>query len=141
MAKQSASELLSQRGRTTVAPRSDDISEIISKPLESEPDKSVSQPIKSDATDLIGGWKEELEGLPAIANFMLRVEQDIKDELQSYAKKQSVTAETFIQAMWIVLKQNPEQFKVVLAEASKHHYRRSRAAELKNLITRASKIS
>lgn len=141
MAKQSAAELLSLRGRTTVATRSDDISEIISKPLDSEPDKSISQPTKSDTTDLIGGLKEELESLPAIANFMLRVEQDIKDELQSYAKKQGVTSETFIQAMWIVLKQDPEQIKVVLAEAFKHHYRRSRASELKNLITRASKIS
>jgi hypothetical protein len=140
--KRSAAELLAQRGRTKVPDRDDHLTDLIGTQRLSErlSGDNGNYSSTSDHTDLVSKWKEELEDLPEISNFMLRVEKEIKEELQTYAKKQGLTAETLIQAMWVALKQDPKTTKFVLTEAKKHHQRRARAAELKNLVTRAEKV-
>jgi hypothetical protein len=141
--KVSAAELLAKRGRAKVASRNDDLNNLIGTKQNSEerPTVDSSPGAKIETGDLISDWKQELQSLPEISNFMLRVEQSTKEEIQSYAKKQGVTAETLIQAMWISVKEDSERLQSVLVQAQKHHKRRARAAELKNLITRAEKIS
>jgi hypothetical protein len=140
--RQSAAELLANRGRAQVARRNDDLQNFIGTQQASEevltaPTNTSS---KVDSGDLISTWKEELQSLPEISNFMLRVEQSTKESLQMYAKKKGVTAETLIQAMWIKLQEDSSMLEAALIEAQKHHGRRVRAAELKNLITRAGKM-
>jgi hypothetical protein len=140
--RQSAAELLANRGRAQVARRTDDLQNFIGTQQVSEevltPATNTSS--KVDSGNLISTWKEELQSLPEISNFMLRVEQSTKESLQMYAKKQGVTAETLIQAMWIKIKEDSAMLEAALIEAQKHHGRRVRAAELKNLITRAEKM-
>lgn len=140
--RQSAAELLANRGRAQVARRNDDLQNFIGTQQVSEEvlTAAINTSSKVDSGDLLSIWKEELQSLPEISNFMLRVEQSTKESLQMYAKKQGVTAETLIQAMWIKLKEDSAMLEAALIEAQKHHGRRVRAAELKNLITRAEKI-
>lgn len=141
--RQSAAQLLANRGRAKVASRNDDLQNLIGTQQTSVEELTVDSkpPTKVDSGDLISTWKQELQSLPEISNFMLRVEQSTKESLQMYAKKQGVTAETLIQAMWIMLREDSVMLEIALKEAQKHHGRRVRAAELKNLITRAEKHS
>lgn len=138
----SAAELLANRGRAKVASRNDDLKNLIGTKQDAEEKTALDpRPLENfDTGNLISTWKQELQSLPEISNFMLRVEQSIKEDLQLYAKKQGVTAETLIQAMWLVVKGDSKMLETVLVDAQIHHKRRARAAELKNLITRAEKI-
>lgn len=135
--KKSAAEILASRGKSQVASRNDNLSDLLGEEQNQAQDSLSSPP--AETPDIVSQWKNELEQLPKISNFMLRVESDIKEDIQTWARKQGITAETLIQGMWVLMSQNENQLNKALKEGKKHHQRRSRAAELKNLITRAEK--
>jgi hypothetical protein len=141
MSKLSAAEILAKRGRTSVPERQEQLTEFIGSEVREASNPSMTQQSapEVDPRSVIAQWKDELAQLPEISNFMLRVESDIKEDFQTYARKNGVTAETLLQGLWSIAKQNPQLLETAMGEAKVHHSRRTRASELKNLITRAEK--
>lgn len=143
-AKKSAAELFASRTRQVVPPRTDDITESLytDEPSFAEPAAaSASESQQSQTSD--GGLKalqNELETLPKVGNFQLRFEEPIKEQIKEAALSTGLTPETLLQGLWVIAQRQPLLMASAIAEAKEHHQRRERAAELKNSITRLSKL-
>ena len=144
--RKSAAQLLAERGKAKVTPRTDDLNELVhlsqSDITSSEDNQTLQREngqLKNETNNPLDDFKQELSQMPVISNFMLRIEQNIKEEIQSHSKKNGITPETLFQAMWVVLKADSKQLEKITLEAKDHHKRRTRAAELKHLVTRALK--
>lgn len=143
-AKRSASEIFAKRQTKTVRSRSDDLTDsLISQDRVGVNDQSDTEPssLETNLALNLEALEAELTSLPEISNFQLRFESPIKEAIKEYAKENGVTPETLLQGLWIVVL---NEYQHILPEAVKeaklHKRRRARAAELKNSITRLTKL-
>lgn len=143
-AKKSAAELFANRTRQVVPPRTDDIIDSLHSPEPSTaitPVEPISESQASQAGDSgLKALQNELELLPKIGNFQLRFEEPIKQQIKEVANQTGLTPETLLQGLWVIAQSQPVVMSEAIAEAQEHHQRRERAAELKNSITRLSKL-
>lgn len=143
-AKKSAAELFASRTRQVVPPRTDDIIESLYS-LEPSPATSSVEAISESQTFQTGdsglkALQNELELLPQVGNFQLRFEEPIKKQIKEVANQTGLTPETLLQGLWVIAQSQPAVMSKAIIEAQEHHQRRDRAAELKNSITRLSKL-
>jgi glycosyltransferase involved in cell wall biosynthesis len=143
-AKKSAAELFASRTRQVVPPRTDDITESFYSPEPSKattPVEAISESQAFPAGDSgLKALQNELELLPQVGNFQLRFEEPIKKQIKEVANQTGLTPETLLQGLWVIAQNQPVLMAEAIAEAQEHHQRRERAAELKNSITRLSKL-
>lgn len=143
-AKKSAAELFASRTRQVVPPRTDDITESFYS-LETST-ASIGVEAISDSQAFPSGdsglkaLQNELELLPPVGNFQLRFEEPIKKQIKEVANQTGLTPETLLQGLWVIAQSQPAVMSKAITEAQDHHQRRERAAELKNSITRLSKL-
>jgi hypothetical protein len=143
-AKKSAAELFASRARQVVTPRTDDLTESL-YPTE-PPLAESSTPAGDDVSQLqphdagLKALQSQLESLPKVDNFQLRFEGPIKEQIKEAANQTGLTPETLLQGLWVIAQNNASLMNQAIAEAKEHHKRRERAAELKNSITRLSKL-
>lgn len=143
-AKKSAAELFASRTRQVVPPRTDDIIESLYS-LEPSPATSSVEAISESQAFQTGdsglkALQNELELLPQVGNFQLRFEEPIKKQIKEVANQTGLTPETLLQGLWVIAQSEPAVMSKAITEAQEHHQRRDRAAELKNSITRLSKL-
>lgn len=142
--KISASEMFAQRKAQSVSPRSDKLSDSVASQSALTEDSSINSEVsqgKGDPALSLQSLQQELDALPKVTNFQLRFEDDLKSEVKDFAREQGVTPETLLQGLWTVIQKDyPELMSKAVDEARTHKGRRSKAAELKNSITRLSKL-
>lgn len=143
-AKKSAAELFASRTRQVVPPRTDDITESLYAPEPFPAAQSVESASESQQAQIgddgLKALQNELETLPKVGNFQLRFEEPIKEHIKEIALSTGLTPETLLQGLWVIAQKQPLLMSEAVSEAKKHHQRRERAAELKNSITRLSKL-
>lgn len=141
----SATERFKNRTRPLVAARTDDLTVTLqgSSDLETAQPPVLEQAASpSSFRDVDTGLqklKDELEALPKVGNFQLRVEEQYKVQIKQVADQNGITPETLIQGLWIAAQGRPDLIEEAVTEAKVHHQRRERAAELKIAITRATR--
>ncbi len=140
----SATDRFKNRIRPVVASRTDDVAASM-KGAPPETVVSAASEGKDLSTDKSGTLdiglqrlKDELEALPKVGNFQLRLEDDYKAQIKVIAERGKVTPETLLQGLWEVAQSRPGLIDEAITEAKMHHKRRERAAELKIAITRAT---
>lgn len=142
--KISASEMFAQRKAQSVNPRSDKLSDSVTSQSALTEDSSINSDVnqsKGDPALSLQSLQHELDALPKVTNFQLRFEDDLKGEVKDFAREQGVTPETLLQGLWTVIQRDhPDLMSKAIDEARIHKGRRSKAAELKNSITRLSKL-
>lgn len=143
-AKKSAAELFANRTRQVVPPRTDDLTESLYSPepsLAATPVKAINESQSfQTGDDGLRALQNELESLPKVGNFQLRFEEPIKEQIKEVALSTGLTPETLLQGLWVIAQKQPSLMSDAITEAKEHHQRRERAAELKNSITRLSKL-
>ncbi|MBD1995275.1 hypothetical protein H6G00_01345 [Leptolyngbya sp. FACHB-541] len=131
----SSTDRFMNRQRKPVTPRVDEIGAVTaSKTTGETPVLATETPQTPTPDTALKTLQQELDSLPQIESFHLRFESSLKAEIQAAAENAGVTPETLLQAAWIVLQR--EGLDEAIAEAKEHYARRSKAAELKNSITR-----
>lgn len=78
----------------------------------------------------------EVEDLPQISKRLaVRLEDELRDQLEMLCKYEKITPETFLEAAFVICKSNPGTMAMVMAEAKERYGRRKIAGELRRLKT------
>lgn len=80
--------------------------------------------------------RTELDDLPQISKRLaVRLEDEIRKQLETLCKDEKITPETFLEAAFVVCQSNPGTMAMVMAEAKNRYAKRKMAGELRRLKT------
>lgn len=78
----------------------------------------------------------EIDDLPQISKRLaVRLEDEVRDQLEMLCKYEKITPETFLEAAFVVCQSNPGTMAMVMAEAKDRYGKRKMAGELRRLKT------
>lgn len=78
----------------------------------------------------------EVEDLPQISKRLaVRLEDELRDQLEMLCKYEKITPETFLEAALVVCQSNPGTMAMVMTEAKDRYAKRKMAGELRRLKT------
>lgn len=78
----------------------------------------------------------ETDNLPQISKRLaVRLEDELRDQLEMLCKYEKITPETFLEAAFVVCQSNPGTMAMVMAEAKDRYGKRKMAGELRRLKT------
>lgn len=78
----------------------------------------------------------EVEDLPQISKRLaVRLEDELRDQLEMLCKYEKITPETFLEAALVVCQSNPGTMAMVMTEAKDRYTKRKMAGELRRLKT------
>lgn len=78
----------------------------------------------------------EIDNLPQISKRLaVRLEDELRDQLEMLCKYEKITPETFLEAAFVVCQSNPGTMAMVMTEAKDRYGKRKMAGELRRLKT------
>lgn len=78
----------------------------------------------------------EVEDLPQISKRLaVRLEDELRDQLEMLCKYEKITPETFLEAAFVICQSNPGTMAMIMAEAKDRYGKRKMAGELRRLKT------
>lgn len=98
---------------------------------------SAGAPNLEVAQDLQGEeLQSELDDLPQISKRLaVRLEDDLRKQLETLCKDEKITPETFLEAAFVVCQSNPGTMAMIMSEAKERYAKRKIAGELRRLKT------
>ena len=100
-----------------------------SSPGSSSPELEITQNVQIDSPP-------EVDNLPQISKRLaVRLEDELRDQLEIVCKYEKITPETFLEAAFVICQSNPGTMAMVMAEAKDRYGKRKMAGELRRLKT------
>ena len=100
-----------------------------SSPGSSSPELEITQNVQIDSPP-------EIDNLPQISKRLaVRLEDELRDQLEMLCKYEKITPETFLEAAFVICQSNPGTMAMIMAEAKDRYGRRKMAGELRRLKT------
>ena len=100
-----------------------------SSPGSSSPELEITQNVQIDSPP-------EIDNLPQISKRLaVRLEDELRDQLEMLCKYEKITPETFLEAAFVICQSNPGTMALIMAEAKDRYGRRKMAGELRRLKT------
>ena len=107
-----------------------------------ERDTSLLQPVEPGVTDgkgleLLERIKAELAALPQVARRSnIRVDETLLDQAEAQFRKEKITFETFFEAAYLIVKDDPQLFQQIIDLAKQRKKLRDRAGQLRRDLAR-----
>lgn len=149
-------EIRNRSAQNTVPAREDVLSHQEQVSPTSEVDTLASTPVKSGVgvTDIatnqnqqgsgseLKRLEEQLAGFPEIApRVPVRLETEIKEELEALCSREKVTIETLVEAFYVTCKDKDTVMRQVLKEAKKRLANRKAAGNIRSSVTRLNNLT
>ena len=107
-----------------------------------ERDTSLLQPVELGGTDgkgleLLERIKAELAALPQVARRSnIRVDETLLDQAEAQFRKEKITFETFFEAAYLIVKDDPQLFQQIIDLAKQRKKLRDQAGQLRRDLAR-----
>lgn len=149
-------EIRNRAVQNTVPPRKDVLSNSEQVSHSSELDTLASTPEQSgvgvtsvatdqnqqDSSSELKRLEEQLASFPGIASRVpVRLETEIKEELEALCSREKVTVETLVEAFYVTCKDKDSVMRQVLKEAKKRLASRKAAGNIRSSITRFNNLT
>lgn len=82
---------------------------------------------------------EEVEEFPEVVRRTIRLEQEVDKQLEQLCRRERITRETFLEAVYLVCSDKPEILQEVLAIAKQRYQQRKTAGEKRKFQTMGRK--
>ena len=135
-------EIRNRKSLPEVPPRQDVFQQDISSKLIEAEVKEVQAREESSGISQVKRLEELLASFPEIAQrFPIRLESQIKDELNLLCSRETITIETLLEAFYVVCKDKDALMGKVLKEASKRLKSRKEAGNIRSSITKLNNLT
>lgn len=138
-------EIRNRKNQPAVSPRQDIFQQDTnSDSIEPEIEEAhpTDTPSESSGISQVKQLEDLLASFPEIAQrFPIRLESQIKDELNLLCDKEKVTIETLLEAFYVVCKDKDALMSKVLKEAKKRLKSRKEAGNIRSSITKLNNLT
>ena len=138
-------EIRNRNNQPVVPPRQDVFQQNInSKSIETEVEEVQATDIREESSEIsqVKQLEELLASFPEIAQrFPIRLESQIKNELNLLCSRETITIETLLEAFYVVCKDKDALMGKVLKEASKRLKSRKEAGNIRSSITKLNNLT